>query len=226
MSNQPDRVNLALERAVQKAQAMSHEYVTLEHLLYSIIEEKDVLDFLGKMHVDIASVVIELEEYLRDREDIFVHGLSQEPRKTLHIDRVFNRAVTQVIFSGRTKLHCQDILISMLSETASHAYYILRKNGASRDLAVSIIQKEFYAQMPDPQNGQVPGQQGQGAPVKFEDFCENLNKSAAEGKIDPVIGRSEEIIELTEVLARRKKNNVIIVGEPVWVKQLLQKVLH
>ena len=213
MSNQPDRVNLSLERAKEHAAKFSHEYVTLEHLLYSIMEEDDVLDLLVKMNVEAGNAMEELETFLKERDDISVPaGNEIEPRKTLGIDRVFNRAVTQVIFSGGSKLHCRDILVSLMSETTSHAYYILRKNGATRGGAIEVLQREFYQPQ---QGGAVQGQQqGQGAPVKFEDFCENLNKSASEGKIDPIIGRDDELIELTEVLARRKKNNVIIVGEP------------
>lgn len=213
MSNQPDRVNLSLERAKEHAAKFSHEYVTLEHLLYSIMEEDDVLDLLVKMNVEAGNAMEELETFLKERDDINIPADQQiEPRKTLGIDRVFNRAVTQVIFSGGSKLHCRDILVSLMSETTSHAYYILRKNGATRGGAIEVLQREFYQPQ---QGGAVQGQQqGQGAPVKFEDFCENLNKSASEGKIDPIIGRDDELIELTEVLARRKKNNVIIVGEP------------
>ena len=213
MSNQPDRVNLSLERAIQKASELSHEYVTLEHLLYAIIDERDVLELLGKIGVDLPNVLTNLEDYLSERDDITVPGMQDHPRQTLAIDRVFNRAVTQVIFSGRTKLHCQDILVSLLSETSSHAYHILRKNGATRAKAVEIIQRDFYQNSPGGTN-QVSQGQGGKEQIRFEDFCENLNKSASEGKIDPVIGRNEELIELTEVLARRKKNNVIIVGEP------------
>ena len=213
MSNQPDRVNLSLERAIQKASELAHEYVTLEHLLYAIIEEEDVLDLLRKMGVDVQGVVLELNEYLKERDDIRVPDLDTAPRQTLSIDRVFNRAVTQVIFSGRTKLHCQDIMVSLFSESTSHAYYILRKHGGTRGKAIDVIQKEFYQQSPGGGGAPVAGQGGN-QQVKFEDFCENLNKTAAEGKIDPVIGRDTELVELTEVLARRKKNNVIIVGEP------------
>ena len=215
MSNQQDRVNLSLDRAKEIASKFSHEYVTLEHLLYAIMEEEDVIELLSKMHVDPGSTVGELEEFLKERDDIDVSPEPGfEPRKTLGIDRVFNRAVTQVIFSGGSKLRCRDILVSLMSESNSHAYYLLRKNGATRGGAIEVLQREVYIE-----GGGSPGQaagakRGEGPAVKFEDFCENLNKSAADGKIDPVIGRNEELIELTEVLARRKKNNVIIVGEP------------
>ena len=213
MSNQPDRVNLSLERAITRANELSHEFVTLEHLLFAIFDEPDVLDLLGKVEADIAQAVEELDDFLKERDDITVPGMQGIPRQTLGIDRVFNRAVTQVIFSGRTKLHCRDIFISLLSEKSSHAFYILRKAGVTRQKVIDVIQKEFYEQNPG-QTGAVQGQPGQNAPVKFEDFCENLNKQAAEGRIDPVIGREDELVELAEVLARRKKNNAIIVGEP------------
>ena len=210
MSN-TDRVNLSIERAVQHANALAHEYVTLEHLLYAIMEENDVSDMLTKMKVDVAFLAQELEKYLNERDDIVVRENKAQPRKTLSLDRVFNRAVTQVIFSGRTKLHCRDIFVSLLSENGSQAYYLLRKAGATRDKAIDIIKKEYYG---TGQAGMVPGGHGQGAPVAFEDFVTDLNQQALDGLIDPVIGREDELIDITECLARRKKNNVIVVGEP------------
>ena len=210
MSN-TDRVNLSIERAVQHANALAHEYVTLEHLLYAIMEENDVSDMLTKMKVDVAFLAQELEKYLNERDDIVVKENKAQPRKTLSLDRVFNRAVTQVIFSGRTKLHCRDIFVSLLSENGSQAYYLLRKAGATRDKAIDIIKKEYYG---TGQAGMVPGGHGQGAPVAFEDFVTDLNQQALDGLIDPVIGREDELIDITECLARRKKNNVIVVGEP------------
>ena len=210
MSN-TDRVNLSIERAVQHANALAHEYVTLEHLLYAIMEENDVSDMLTKMKVDVAFLAQELEKYLNERDDIVVKENKTQPRKTLSLDRVFNRAVTQVIFSGRTKLHCRDIFVSLLSENGSQAYYLLRKAGATRDKAIDIIKKEYYG---TGQAGMVPGGDGRGAPVAFEDFVTDLNQQALDGLIDPVIGREDELIDITECLARRKKNNVIVVGEP------------
>ena len=155
-----DRVNLSIERAVQHANALAHEYVTLEHLLYAIMEENDVSDMLTKMKVDVAFLAQELEKYLNERDDIVVRENKAQPRKTLSLDRVFNRAVTQVIFSGRTKLHCRDIFVSLLSENGSQAYYLLRKAGATRDKAIDIIKKEYYG---TGQAGMVPGGDGRGA---------------------------------------------------------------
>ncbi len=204
-----DRVNLSIERAVQHANSLSHEYVTLEHLLYAIMEESDVSDMLTKMKVDVSFLAEELEKYLRKRDDIVLKKKPVSPRKTLSLDRVFNRAVTQVIFSGRTKLQCRDIFVSLLSENGSHAFYLLKQAGATRDKAVDILKKEYYGTSGA---GIMPGQAT--GPVQFEDFVTDLNQQALDGIIDPVIGREDELIEITEVLARRKKNNVIVVGEP------------
>jgi ATP-dependent Clp protease ATP-binding subunit ClpA len=211
MSNQPDRVNLSIERAIEKATAFAHEYVTLEHLLYSILEEDDVIAFLNKMRVDVGSIVADLETFLRERDDIpNANGL--EPRKTLALDRVFNRAVTQAIFSGSTKLVCKDIFVSLLSEKNSYAYFVLKKHGADRSKAIEIITNEHNSAA-----GLAPqgvSSSGGNQQIRFEDYCVNLNRQASEGLIDPIIGRTEELTEVAEVLARRKKNNVIIVGEP------------
>ena len=211
MSNQPDRVNLSIERAIQKATALAHEYVTLEHLLYSILEEDDVVGFLNKMNVDVGAIVEDVEQFLQSRDDIpNAHG--HEPRKTLALDRVFNRAVTQAIFSGSTKLVCKDIFISLLSEKSSYAYYVLKKHGADRNKAIEIITNDHNAAAGlSPQGG---SQGGGSQQIRFEDFCVNLNRQASEGNIDPIIGRTHELTEVAEILARRKKNNVIIVGEP------------
>ena len=207
-----DRVNISIERAVQHANSLAHEYVTLEHLLYSIMEEEDVSDMLSKMKCDVKFILEELEKFLNERDDITKNEDTKTPRKTLSLDRVFNRAVTQVIFSGRSKLQVRDIFVSLLSENGSTAYYILKQSGVTRDKAIDILRKEYYGT----QQGRdmVGGGQGQGAPVRFEDYCLNLNQQALDGLIDPVIGREDELIEMTEVLARRKKNNVIVVGEP------------
>ena len=207
---EPDRISITLERAVQFANSLTHEYVTLEHLLYSIIEEADVSDLLTDMEIDAGAIAKDVEKYLKDRDDITNLAEAtarRQPRKTVALSRVFNRAITQVIFSGRTKLFCRDVLISLLSEKDSYAYFFLAKHGVTREGAIHLIQKEFYSRS-KVQPGDAP------PAVKFEDFCTNLNTSAASGLIDPVIGREDELIEITEVLARRKKNNVIIVGEP------------
>ena len=214
MTNQPDRVNYAIERAVKKAKTLTHEYVTVEHLLDSMLDESDVLQLLEKMQVDVGQIASEIEEFLETRDDILVEG-DTEPRKTLAIDRIFNRAVTQAIFSGSKNLICRDIFISILSEKNSTAYYILKKFGVSRSKTIEILQDEHNSAAGLPSQSHVARQQPQGnGEIKFEDFVVNLNIEASEGRIDPIIGRMDELTNVAEILARRRKNNVIIVGEP------------
>lgn len=212
MTNQPDRVNFAIERAVKKAKSLTHEYVTVEHLLYSMLEEDDVLQLMGRMQIDVRAIVKEIEDFLQSRDDISVEK-GTEPRKTLALDRIFNRAVTQAIFAGSKQLICRDIFISILSEKSSTAYYILKKYGATRSKAIDILQAEHNAAAGLP-SSQTRSSQQQNGQIRFEDFAVNLNIEASEGRIDPIVGRTEELTEVAEILARRKKNNVIIVGEP------------
>ena len=213
MTNQPDRVNFAIERAVKKAKLLTHEYVTIEHLLYSMLEEDDVLHLMGRMQVDVGAIVNEIEDFLKSRDDIILENES-EPRKTLALDRIFNRAVTQAIFSGSKQLVCRDIFISILSEKSSTAYYILKKYGVTRSKAIEILQNEHNAAAGLPTNQTRSSQQQNSSQIKFEDYAVNLNIEASEGRIDPIVGRTDELTEVAEILARRKKNNVIIVGEP------------
>lgn len=213
MTNQPDRVNFAIERAVKKAKLLTHEYVTIEHLLYSMLEEDDVLHLMGRMQVDVGAIVNEIEDFLKSRDDIILENES-EPRKTLALDRIFNRAVTQAIFSGSKQLVCRDIFISILSEKSSTAYYILKKYGVTRSKAIEILQNEHNAAAGLSTNQTRSSQQQNSSQIKFEDYAVNLNIEASEGRIDPLVGRTEELTEVAEILARRKKNNVIIVGEP------------
>ena len=140
-----DRISITLERAVQFANSLTHEYVTLEHLLFYIIEEEDVSKLFTDLEVDAGNIAKDVEQYLKNRDDIIDTNAPSRhgPRKTAALSRVFNRAITQVIFSGRTKLFPRDVVISLLSETDSYAYFFLAKHGVTREGTIQIIQKEF-----------------------------------------------------------------------------------
>ena len=125
---------------------------------------------------------------------------------------MFNRAVTQVIFSGRKKLTIKDIFVSLLSEKNSHALYFLKKNNITRQAIIEQLTKERYGEDVGLQERQQGGEQSGG--IRFEDYCTDLNKEAEDGKIDSLIGREPEIDDIVHILARRKKNNCIVVGEP------------
>ena len=121
------------------------------------------------------------------------------PKKTNNLSRVFQRALTQSVFSGSDKLTLEGLLLSILSEEQSHACYYLRKHGVTREKLIETLKE---------------GAEGKTDENPLDAYCRNLNVESEEGLIDPVVGRELEVADTIEILARRKKNNVIYVGEP------------
>jgi ATP-dependent Clp protease ATP-binding subunit ClpA len=131
-----------------------------------------------------------------------------KPRKTHALERVFNRAYTQVLFSGRNHMQVLDLYISLFSETNSYAVYFLIKYGLDRSDVV-----DFYnANYKEPKGRKIANLSK--ADEVLEEYCSDLNQLSKNGKIDPVIGRESEIAEITEVLAKRNKSNILMVGDP------------
>ena len=213
MDEQFDPIEQALDRAMEYASERNHEYVVLEHLLLSLMEEKDIQNLVSEIGGETDEIMHDCMSYLdHSLKDIVIES-EEAPRKTSALERVFNRAVTQVIFSGRKKLGIKDVFVSLLSEKQSYALYFLKKHKVSRQSVIEQLTKERYGEEPGLQERGMPGQPG-GGPINFEDFCTDLNKEAKEGRIDDLVGRETEVDDIVHILARRKKNNVIICGEP------------
>ena len=114
------RINEVIAKAFQEALNREHEYVTLEHILRVMLDEDEIKDALAELQVDVSSLRDEIDLWLRDQEDIRVEGVTK-PRKTATLERCFNRAYTQAIFTGRGHMEPLDLLISISSEKNSHA---------------------------------------------------------------------------------------------------------
>ena len=212
MAEEYDPIESVLDTAMEYASERNHEYVVLEHLLLALANEKEIQSLITDVNGDIEQVMVDCMEYLdKNLKDIVVES-TDAPRKTSALERVFNRAVTQVIFSGRKKLTIKDIFVSLLSEKNSHALYFLKKNKVTRQAVIEQLTKERYGEDVGLQERQQGG--GEGGGVRFEDYCTDLNKEAKEGRIDSLIGREPELDDIVHILARRKKNNCIVVGEP------------
>ena len=212
MAEEYDPIESVLDTAMEYARERSHEYVVLEHLLLALSNEKEIQTLITDVDGDIEQVMIDCSEYLDQKlKDIVVES-TDAPRKTSALERVFNRAVTQVIFSGRKKLTVKDIFVSLLSEKNSHALYFLKKNKVTRQNVIEQLTKERYGEDVGLQERQQGGEPGGG--IRFEDYCTDLNKEAEQGRIDTLIGREPELDDIVHILARRKKNNCIVVGEP------------
>jgi len=198
------KVEKMVDRAVAIANDNNHEYVTLEHILLSLLHEKDVNELILSINSQPAKIKADVIQFLGNPELKKPEALKEVPAKrTAVLQRTFQRALTQLVFSGRNELSNEGILLSILSEETSHAYYFLNKNGVTREKIIVQLRKL------DEKN-----KTGEGDETPLDMFARNLNKEAADGTIDPVIGREREVADTIEILARRKKNNVIYVGEP------------
>src|SRR5512143_3252239 len=206
-----------LQAAVGEARRRRHEYVTLEHLLHAMTKDKVASEVLIACGADLRLLERELEEYL-DRTLESAAG-SQDPEQTAAFQRVLQRAAWHVQGSGRTELNAGDVLVAITRERGSHAVYLLEKQGVRRLDILQYISHGVGKDGPggdDEGQGEEQGEEGGPRPVKdpFRTFTVNLVERAAQGLIDPLIGREREIERTIQVLCRRRKNNPVFVGEP------------
>jgi len=199
-----------LSNAVELARSYRHEYVTLEHLLVALIEHRGLGGALTTLGIDVEGLNKDVTAYLfcqdhlvrPDAHDAIV------PKKTHTLERAFNRAFTQLLFADREKIQPIDLLLSISSESNSYAAYYLLKFGVDRKVFT-----EFYMSRVPPSTGEKGKTKSQGDAILVE-YCTNLNEKAENSLIDPIIGREVEIQEITEVLAKRNKSNILLVGDP------------
>jgi ATP-dependent Clp protease ATP-binding subunit ClpA len=201
-------IEVIIENAAKLAKQFNHEYVTLEHLLAALVKYEPFGNLLNDFGGDVNSLVEDLEAHLANQTFLVSKTSNVVPKKTHALERVFNRAFTQVLFSGRSHMQVIDLFVSVYVESNSHASYFLLKYGLDRNQVV-----EFYNKNYKQSHGRSTAS-SQRADQILDEYCTNLNQSAREGKIDPVIGRDHELEEITQVLAKRNKSNILMVGDP------------
>jgi ATP-dependent Clp protease ATP-binding subunit ClpA len=197
------------EAAVQTASNHNHEYITLEHFLYGMLNNKPFTEILTAFGADVDVLKKEVEHYIEQDLLELVNPNVTKPRKTQTVDRMLNRAFTQVAFSQRQVIDHIDCFISLFSEKKSHANYFINKANIDKDKFIDFINKEIVSDGFDEQSG--PNKQ---LDQMLSKFCVNLSERAKEKKIDPVIGRDTEIENITLIMARRTKANAILIGDP------------
>jgi ATP-dependent Clp protease ATP-binding subunit ClpA len=203
-------IELVINQASESAKRLQHQYVTLEHLFLSMVKFPPFRELLTKFGVDIDGIDADLEGYLVKQTPLLSSGTNDDghPKKTHALERVFNRALTQVLFSGRSHIQLVDVFISITAEANSHAAYFILKYGMDRQNFLIFYNKNY---------SEVPGRNAAvniKADEVLEEYCDNLSTKAKGGKIDPVIGRESEIEEISQILAKRNKSNVLLVGDP------------
>ncbi|HTQ70707.1 MAG TPA: ATP-dependent Clp protease ATP-binding subunit ClpA [Acidocella sp.] len=216
-----------LHRALSLAADRKHEYATLEHLLLGLVDDPDALTVLRACGVDIEKLKKDLTEFL----DKDLAGLATDrggdPKPTAGFQRVVQRAAIHVQSSGRDEVSGANVLVALFSERESHAVYFLQLQDMTRLDAVNFIShgiaKSPGKSAPRPPTGSAepnePGEREEKGSTKrgqdaLSTYCINLNKKAKDGKIDPLIGREQEIERTIQILCRRTKNNPLYVGDP------------
>lgn len=205
----------AIQAAIRQAYSRNHEYVTVEHLLYALLYDKGASKVILACGGDIESMKNELDAYLEDGVPKLPEKLRDEdPKQTIGFRRVLERAVLQVHASDRAQVRATDVLIAVFEETESFALYVLKKNEINRLDVVDYVSHGSAKVEGEPEFGDA-GDEGSDAPQKqpLEKFTSNLTKLAAEGKLDPLIGREHEIQRVMQVLCRRTKNNPVLIGD-------------
>jgi ATP-dependent Clp protease ATP-binding subunit ClpA len=201
-------LQLVFEKSIKDAKKLQHEYVTLEHLVFAMLCEENFYKVVKGFGADIDYIKTNLEHYLKNNlDDIKIAETKYKPKKTQTVERVLNRAFTQVLFQGRPEIELADVLVSALSEKKSMAVYYLEQANITKESFAEYVSTEVEA------NEEAIETSGQTAKA-LRAFTTNLNDEAKKDKIDPVIGRAEEIESIALALGRRAKNNVLMVGDP------------
>ena len=203
-----------LNDAFQLAHSQNHEFVTVEHLLLSLLDNSDALDLLQSNNIKTDTLKIDLEEFVGSTTPKIEKTDDREIQPTLGFQRVLQRAVFHVQSSGKKEVKGSNIIVAIFSEKESHSVFLLEQQGLSRLDAVSYLshgrQNEEFSEDAEFEGDSESASEQSSALSKF---TVNLNQQSKEGLIDPLIGRTEEVARVIQILARRSKNNPLLVGE-------------
>ena len=201
-------LQLVFDKAVKDAQKLQHEYVTLEHLLFSMLCSEPFYNLVKEFGADPDYMKSNLEHHLKTGcEDLMVDTSKHKPKKTQTVERCLNRAFTQTLFNGRSHIELSDVMLSIISEKKSLAAYYCDQAGIDKNKFATYLSSEVDANEED--------EELVGAAAKaLRAFTTNLNDEVKKKSIDPVIGRAEELDSIALALGRRNKNNVLLVGDP------------
>ena len=203
-----------LNDAFQLAHGQSHEFVTVEHLLLSLLDNSDAQDLFQSNNIKTDTLKIDLEEFVGSTTPKIEKTDDREIQPTLGFQRVLQRAVFHVQSSGKKEVKGSNIIVAIFSEKESHSVFLLEQQGLTRLDAVSYLshgkQNDDFSEDAEFQGESETDTEQSSALSKY---TVNLNQQSKDGLIDPLIGRSEEVERVIQILARRSKNNPLLVGE-------------
>lgn len=204
MHNNPE-IEKIIENAVQIAQQHHHQYLTTEHVLAGMIMHPMFSKMLQEFGTDVEALANDVNQFLHKQNHLVVHDSPVAPKRTQAIERVLNRAMTQVLFTGRRNLTIPDLYLAIMAEPNSHAQYFLLKHGVTKQEFFKFLQHNHQAgnNLSQSQANEI-----------LNEYCTNLSDMAKQNKLEPLIGRENELIEVISTLGRKFKANVLLVGDP------------
>ncbi|MCX5869783.1 MAG: ATP-dependent Clp protease ATP-binding subunit ClpA [Deltaproteobacteria bacterium] len=216
-------LEMALIKAIREAKSYRHEYVTVEHMLYGLLSDELTTHIISQCGGSIEKLKQRLEAFFTGELSTLGPDGPSEPAQTVAFNRVLQRAVSHVQSCGKSEVDSGDVLAAIFSEAESHAVYFLGSEGVGRLAVIEYIShglpSEGLQKEPLPRPPAGPGTDPETREMEkdekiLQDFTINLTRRAAEGHLDPLIGRDMEVNRMMQVLCRRKKNNPLLVGEP------------
>ena len=202
-----ENLQAVFEKAIDTAKKLHHEYLTIEHLLFAMLMEDTFSKCLQGYGADADSLKKNLADYLQHKcAEITIADVVVKPRKTQSVERILNRAFTQVLFNGRQRIESTDVFLAMMGEKRSWANFYIAQANIDKDKFADYINntiEEDEVEEQDTNSGKALAQ-----------FTTNLNEAVKKNKVDPVIGRIDELENIALAMGRRSKNNVILVGDP------------
>jgi len=203
-----DNTQAVFEKAIDTAKKLHHEYLTIEHLLFAMLADDVFHSAIQGFGANADELKNDLTDYLQNKcAEITVPDVVVKPKKTQAVERVLNRAFTQVLFNGRQQIEPTDIFLSMFGEKRSWSQYYIAKANIEKDKFADYISNSV-------EESENEGPQDSQGDKALNAFTTNLNDQVVKKKIDPVIGRIDELENIALALGRRSKNNVILVGDP------------
>ncbi|MEH6998364.1 MAG: ATP-dependent Clp protease ATP-binding subunit ClpA [Limnobacter sp.] len=220
-------LEVSLHMAFVDARQQKHEFITVEHLLLALLDNPSAAEVLRSCSCDVEEIRKNLQNFIKDNTPVVSGQDEVDTQPTLGFQRVIQRAIMHVqsTSNGKKEVTGANVLVAIFGEKDSHAVYYLHQQGITRLDVVNYIShgitKTPQAPAPKPENSQNENQEQEAEATQnvgdkqspLDQYTQNLNALAKEGKIDPLIGREQEVERVIQVLCRRRKNNPLLVGE-------------
>ena len=209
-------LEMSLHAAFVEARHKRHEFITVEHLLLALLDNPSAQEVLKACVAKVDDLRKSLTEFIEQHTPIVAGDGEVNTQPTLGFQRVIQRAILHVQSSGKKEVMGANVMVAIYGEKDSHAVYYLHQQGVSRLDVVNFISHGISKAAPqgtEKPESEAEAAEGEQAGGALEQFTQNLNQNAIDGKIDPLIGREHEVERVIQILCRRRKNNPLLVGE-------------